>query len=81
MYITDLPTYSDTLGTKTNCHCKGPFINDVSRKGEGGISQNLIHKGRLRDSSTKDWSKMLTRGEGVKNPKNSADVVSEQPLS
>ena len=27
-----------------------------------------------------DWSKMLTRGEGVKNPENLADVIYEQPL-
>ena len=31
--------------------------------------------------STIDWSKMLTRGEGVKNPEILADVICERPLS
>ena len=30
--------------------------------------------------STIDWSKMLTRGEGVKNPENLADIICERPL-
>ena len=37
--------------------------------------------GRLHDFSTINWSKMLTRGRGVKNPKNLADVICERPLT
>ena len=53
----------------------GPFTNDVSREGEGGgwpISDE--RKGGCMNL-------VLTRGEGVQNPKNLADVICEQPLS
>ena len=53
---------------------KGPFTNDVSREGEGGgllISDE--RKGGCVDL-------VLTRGEGVQNPKNLADVICERSL-
>ena len=54
--------------------CKGPFKNDVSREGEGGgwpISDE-------RRRGCVDL--VLTRGEGVQNPKNFADVLYESSL-
>ena len=52
----------------------GPFTNDVSREGEGGGWP--ISDERKRGCV----NLVLTRGEGVQNPKNLADVICERPL-
>ena len=53
----------------------GPFTNDVSRVGEeGGLPISEERKGGCVDL-------VLTRGEGVRNPENLADVICERPLA
>ena len=43
--------------------------------GREGVAQILTS-----DFSTADWSKIVTRGEGVNNPEKLADVICERPL-
>ena len=53
------------------------FSNDVRREREGrGCPNSDI----VSDFSTADWSKIVTRGEGVNNPEKLADVICERPL-
>ena len=60
--------------------CKGACTYDVcSGRGEGGTPKADV-VGRLREFSTMNWSNMQTRGEGVKNPENFADVICTCPL-
>ena len=58
------------------CLPKGACTNDVSREGEGGGYPNS--DGR-RGGCVISIVKILTRGEGVKNPENLADVICEWP--
>ena len=52
-----------------------------AERGREGGTQILTQYGRLRDFRIIDWPKMLTRGEGVNNPKYLADIICERPLS
>ena len=71
--------FSECLMLFVGTGARGHSQMTSAERGREGITQILTQKGRLRDFSTIDWSKMLKRG-GVKNPKNLADVICERPL-
>ena len=55
---------------------QGPYIKNVRSQGGGvGPKKADIVRGRLRGFTTRDQSKIRTRGEGVQNPENFADVL------
>ena len=50
-------------------------------RGGRGVSPKEDVVRRLREFSTVDQSQMRTRGKGVQNPKNFADVIYGRPLT